>query len=72
MTHESEIVTLGGHLRNIFTYFQINRASNNLQVDFSSKRTCTDSSRHLDEVHFSENSRIGLFGCVGVVGELDF
>ena len=55
-----------------FFYFHINKASNYLPVDFLSKRICTDSPRHLDVVIFSENSRIGLFGCVGVVGELDF
>ena len=71
MTHESEIVTLVGHLRTIFSCFQINKASNYLPVDFLSKHTCTDSPGHLDVVHFSENSRIGFFGGVGVIGELD-
>ena len=71
MTHESDIVTLVGHLGNIFHYFQMNKASNYLPVDFLRKRSCTDSPGHLDEVHFFENNRIGLFGCVGVVGELD-
>ena len=71
MTNESEIVTLVGHFRNIFSYFQINRASNYLPVNFLSKRTCTDSPGHLYVVHFSENSRIGFFGGVGVIGELD-
>ena len=46
--------------------------SNHLPVNFLSNWTGTDGPRHLDVVSFSKNSRIRLFDCVGVVGELNF
>ena len=69
---ELEILTLAGNLKDTFFYFQINNTSNHLPVNLLSNWTGTDGPRHLDVVSFSKNSRIGLFDCVGVVGELDF
>ena len=70
---ELEIVTLAGHLKDIFSNFLINNKSNHLPIDFLSKRASrTDCPRHFDVVSFSQNRRIGLFDCVAAVGELNF